>query len=542
MAWVNAISPDVPGPGAIGRVAVPDIVRRSARKFPLKVAIVDGPLRATYAELDADVDRLANALLARGLRKGERVATLCANSYQLTVAMFGIQRAGLVWLPVNHNLQPADVEFILGHAAPKFAIVDDTIYAGALGAVLESFVASFALVRYDSPGTHVHPPVAHAHPSFEELLAVGDAAEPLVEIEDRDPCQIMYTSGTTGRPKGVMHTHLSIYTALLNNVIDFEMRPADVSNAMLPLFHAAQHCLSSSMYVVGGTVVIMRTIDPGRLIETIARERVTVALSLPPIYAAMLDHPARAGNELSSLRVCVYGMMQMPEPVLRRAIEEICANFQLGSGQTEMYPCTTTFKPEQHLARIGSYWGDSCVSTETAIMDDAGNLLGQGEPGEIVHRGPNVMAGYFRDPEATEKARAFGWHHTGDLGAFDADGQLIFTDRKKDMIKSGGENVASIVVERALLAHPAVAAAAAIGLPHDRWFEAVTAVVLCKPATVASEAEILAHCKATLSPHEVPKAVCFVEEFPLTATGKIQKVLLRERFARLYEEAGTAVR
>jgi long-chain acyl-CoA synthetase len=535
MAWVNAISPGVPGPGAIGRVAVPDIVRRSARKFPNKVAVVDGPVRATYAEFDADVDRLANALLARGLGKGERVATLCANSYQLTVAMFGIQRAGLVWLPVNHNLQPADVAFILGHAEPKFAIVDDTIYAGKLGTVLGSSVTSFALVRYD-------PSVAHPHPSFEAFLGTGEASEPQVGIEDRDPCQIMYTSGTTGRPKGAMHTHLSIYTALLNNVIDFEMSSADVSNAMLPLFHAAQHCLSTSMYVVGGTVVIMRSIDPARLIETIARERVTVALSLPPIYAAMLDHPARAANDLSSLRVCVYGMMQMPEPVLRRAIDEICANFQLGSGQTEMYPCTTTFNPDQHLARIGSYWGDSCVSTETAIMDDAGNLLPQGETGEIVHRGPNVMAGYFRDRGATEAARAFGWHHTGDLGAFDADGQLIFTDRKKDMIKSGGENVASIVVERALLAHPDVAAAAAIGLPHDRWFEAVTAVVLRKPGRVASEAQILAHCKATLSPHEVPKAVCFVEEFPLTATGKIQKVYLRERFARLYEEAEAATR
>jgi long-chain acyl-CoA synthetase len=174
-------------------------------------------------------------------------------------------------------------------------------------------------------------------------------------------------------------------------------------------------------------------------------------------------------------------------------------------------------------------------------MDDAGNLLPPGEIGEIVHRGPNVMAGYFRDPEATANARAFGWHHTGDLGTFDADGQLIFTDRKKDMIKSGGENVASIVVERALSAHPDVAAAAAIGLPHPRWFEGVTGVVLLKPGATSDEAALFAHCKSTLSPHEVPKAICFVENFPLTATGKIQKNLLRERFIGLYErEAAVA--
>jgi long-chain acyl-CoA synthetase len=234
-------------------------------------------------------------------------------------------------------------------------------------------------------------------------------------------------------------------------------------------------------------------------------------------------------------------MMQVPEPMLRRLIAEICPNFQLGTGQTEMYPSTMSFKPQDHLRKFGSYWGESGVITETAVMDDAGNLLPPGEIGEIVHRGPNVMAGYFRDPEATEKARAFGWHHTGDLGWFDDEGTLIFTDRKKDMIKSGGENVASIVVERSLLAHPAVAAAAAIGLPHPRWFEAVTAIVQLRPGATTTEDEIVEHCRARLSPHEVPKAVRFVESFPLTATGKTQKNLFRERFADIYDEKPVAV-
>jgi long-chain acyl-CoA synthetase len=175
-------------------------------------------------------------------------------------------------------------------------------------------------------------------------------------------------------------------------------------------------------------------------------------------------------------------------------------------------------------------------------MDDAGNLLPAGQIGEVVHRGPNVMAGYFRDPEATASARAFGWHHTGDLGMFDSDGQLIFTDRKKDMIKSGGENVASIVVERALCSHPDVAAAAAIGLPHERWFEAVTGIVLLKPGANADEAALLAHCRSNLSPHEVPKAIRFIDVFPVTATGKIQKNLLRERFIGLYEREGQTAR
>jgi len=521
----------VAGPGAIGRVALGDIVRRSARKHAGKVAIVDGPRRVTYAELDADVSRLANALLARGLQPGDRVATLCANSYEYAVATFGIQRAGLVWLPVNQNLAPGDVAWILSHAEPRLAIIDDALYAGPLGAAVDAAVGdAVVVVRRD-------PALGSKHTSFDDALARSGAREPDVHIGDHDLAQIMYTSGTTGNPKGVMHSHLSVFSALLANVIEYEFRSTDVGNVMLPMFHCAQHTLVIALLATGGTLVMMRSVDPGELIRQIAAEKVTVALTLPPIYAALLDHPERAKSDISSLRLCIYGMMQMPEATLRRLIAEICPNFQLGTGQTEMYPCTMTFKPAEQLKRIGPYWGDSTIVTETAIMDDNGNLLPDGEIGEIVHRGPNVMLGYFKDPEATERARAFGWHHTGDLGFFDPDGQLVFTDRKKDMIKTGGENVPSIKVERALLSHPAIANAAAIGLPHPRWFEAVTGVVTLKPGSHASEEELLSHCKAHLSGFEAPKAVCFVEQFPLTATGKIQKNQLRARFADLYAEA-----
>lgn len=519
----------VPGPGAIGRVALGDIVRRAARKYPRKVAIVDGARRATYAEFDADVSRLANVLLARGLRPGDRVATLCANSYEYAVAHFGIARAGLVWLPLNHNLAPGDVRWILGHAEPRFAIIDDAIAAGPLGAVVDEAVGAALGVRRE-------PAPPSRYPSFAEALARNDAREPDVEIRDHDLAQIMYTSGTTGNPKGVMHSHLSVFSALLANVIEYELRSSDVGNVMLPMFHCAQHTLVISLLAAGGTLVMMRSVDPGELIRTIAAEKVTVALTLPPIYGALLDHPERTAHDLSSLRLCIYGMMQMPEPILRRLIAEVCPNFHLGTGQTEMYPCTLTFKPAEQLKRIGPYWGDSTIVTETAIMDDDGALLPDGEVGEIVHRGPNVMLGYFKDPEATERARAFGWHHTGDLGFFDPDGQLVFTDRKKDMIKTGGENVPSIKVERALLGHPAVANAAAIGLPHARWFEAVTGVVALKPGSHVTEEELLAHCKSVLAGFETPKAICFVDQFPLTATGKIQKNQLRVRFSGLYAE------
>jgi long-chain acyl-CoA synthetase len=275
----NAISPEVSGPGQIGRIALGDIVRRSARTRPNKTAIVDGTLRATYAELDADVNRCANALLARGFAPGTRVATLQANSYALVVAMFAIQRAGLVWLPINHNLRPDDVDYIFGHAEPAFAFVDEALYAGPLGAVIDARIGAAAIAASGSlPGAR--------YPTFDAFIADASPIDPDVPIGERDVAQIMYTSGTTGRPKGVMHTHLSVYLALLANAIEFEVRPTDVGNAMLPLFHCAQHTLSAGMLLVGGTVVIMRTVDPGDFIRTIAAEKMTMVLAYRRFTAA----------------------------------------------------------------------------------------------------------------------------------------------------------------------------------------------------------------------------------------------------------------
>lgn len=248
----------------------------------------------------------------------------------------------------------------------------------------------------------------------------------------------------------------------------------------------------------------------------------------------MLEHPSLAQRDLSSLRTCLYAMAPMAESLLRKLIQSFCQNFMLASGQTEMYPLTVAFRPEEQLRRFGSYWGVSSVLNDTAIMDDDGRLLGRGEVGEIVHRGPNVMQGYYRDPEATARARAFDWHHTDDLGLWDQDGQLLFKDRKKDMIKTGGENVPSVKVESVLLQHPTVANAAVVGLPHARWIEAVTAFVVLKPGAVAAEAELIEHCKAHLGGFEVPKAIRVLNALPMTATGKVQKPPLRERYADLY--------
>lgn len=513
----------------IGRVALGDLLRRSAARSGERVALIEGERRTTYAELDATANRFANHLLGRGLGRGAKVAMLCNNSTAMVAAIFGIQKAGLVWVPINTMLGADDVDYILGHAEVALVVIDDSLLANAgLAALLDRLALPRVVVEL--AGT-----APAGATTFAAAIADQPATEPQVAIGERDLAQIMYTSGTTARPKGVMHSHLSVYFAVLGNVADMGIGRADVATCMLPLFHCAQHVTALSFLVAGNALVLMRGFDPAALIQAIARERITYMVGLPLMYAAVLNHPSRADHDLSSLRLCIYAMAPMPKPLLIRLIDELCPNFALCTGQTEIYPMTAMFRPEQQLQRFGNYWGESAIIDDTAIMDDDGNLLGRGEIGEIVHRGPNVMLGYYKNPEATAEARRFGWHHTGDLGMFDQDGQLMFVDRKKDMIKSGGENVPSVKVEEVLLRHPAVANAAVVGLPHPHWTEAVSAFVTVKPGMSVDEAAISEHCRAHLGGFEVPKLVRILEALPMTATGKIRKQELKAAHGGLFE-------
>ncbi|MCK5771421.1 MAG: AMP-binding protein [Algiphilus sp.] len=516
-----------PPPAILSRVAIGDFLRRTAQRDPARTALVDGGTRLSYGALDERVSAAANALLATGPAPGERVATLCNNSADFVTAFFGIHRAGLIWVPINTGLGLDDVRYILEHAQASCLLVDAAVLARpGLRELLDDIpVRSRFIVEGAADGIYAE---------FTAAREAQSARAPEVAIGDRDVAQIMYTSGTTGRPKGVMQCHLAVVMAALANAVELGLHRDDTANAVLPLFHCAQHTLLCTSLMAGATTILMRGFDPAEVLDAIEREGITRLFALPLMYQAMLEHPDLAQRDLSSLRTCLYAMAPMAESLLRRLIECFCPNFMLASGQTEMYPLTVAFRPEEQLRRFGPYWGVSSVLNDTAVMDDAGRLLGRGEVGEIVHRGPNVMLGYYRDPEATANARAFDWHHTGDLGMWDDDGQLLFKDRKKDMIKTGGENVPSVKVEAVLLQHPDVANAAAVGLPHARWIEAVTAFVTLKPGCSPSETELLEHCKAHLGGFEVPKAIHQLETLPMTSTGKVQKQPLRERYSDLY--------
>jgi len=516
----------VPGPGRIGRVAIGDLLRKSARRFGDRIALTDGARQVSYAELERDANRFANYLVGRGLAPGTKIATICNNSVEFVKALFGIHRAGLVWVPINTMLGPADVDYILGHAEAKFALVDDNLYAAPeRRAVLDKL--GVAAIGVDLTGKAA----SLGLPSFVQLIEGQSEIEPEIAFDERDLAMIIYTSGTTSRPKGAMHCHLAVVMAAMSNAIEMQLTRNDGITGQFPLFHCAAHVLLLSYLAVGAKMAIMRGFDPVACMEAIQRDRLSIFIGLPLMYQVILDHPRRKEFDLTGLRCCIYTMAPMPRPLLERAIAELCPNFVQPSGQTEMYPATTMSQPDRQLKRFGNYWGESTIVNETAIMDDNGNLLPPGEVGEIVHRGPNVMLGYYKDPDATEAARKFGWHHTGDLALIDAHGEVLFLDRKKDMIKSGGENVASVKIEETLLAHPAVANAAVVGLPHPQWGEAVSAFVKLKPGASASDAEIIEHCKQHLGGFQVPKLVRIVQEMPMTATGKLRKVELRNEFA-----------
>jgi len=502
--------------GGIGRIALGDLLRRSARRLPDKIAIATPSSSITFSELDEKANRCAHLLLGYGAKPGDRIATICTNSIDFVVAIFGIHKAGLVWVPVNPLLPPEDRDYILGHTEASIIIADEGIGVTLAGS------------RRDGP------PVMALGREFEDRLKDASATEPDLAIRERDLAMIMYTSGTTSRPKGVMHCNLAVYATVMCNIGEWMVTRSDRILIVMPLFHVSAHCLLTTFLAAGATVELHSGFEAGQVLTTIAEKKVTFFVGLPMMYAAMMEHPLRAGLDLSSLRYCIYAMAPMPGPLLRQLLDELCPTFVLSSGQTEMYPSTMMLRPEHQLLKEGNFWGEPSIVNDVAIMADDGTLLPRGEVGEIVHRGPNVMLGYYKDDEATAHSRRFGWHHTGDLGVIDEDGQLLFVDRLKDIIKSGGENVASVKVEQVLLQHPLVANAAVIGVPHVRWSEAVVAVVMLKPGATADAAQILDHCRADLAPHEVPKAIQFVDEMPLTATSKLRKVELRDRFINMF--------
>lgn len=527
---MTALDPTPLQMNLVERVNVGDIITRTADVFPQEVALVDGERRLSYAELDRQVTRLGHALLGLGLQPQDVVGVVSRNTIELIITYFACARAGLVCAPANLGLRPGEIAWCLRDAKAKVLIVER-----ALGATAEAVLAEAlpdATHRFwIEPGSGDH---------LTTLMAQG-LDEPLeVLISDRAPVQLLYTSGTTAQPKGVLTSHLAVTMAALSNAICHQCTPGYAALVQLPLFHCAMlNSILMPLMATGGRVVLMSGFEAHAAARLLEREAINLVVMLPMMYGQLLDDPALAPRRYPAMKRAMYAMA----PLGTDRLEAIHAMFPnadvvLGSGQTEFTPATCMQRPEHQWSKAAT-WGTATPMTRVAIMDDEGRLLPRGATGEIVYRGPQGMNGYLNQPEATRQSMRHGWFHSGDVAHIDEDGAIWFTDRIKDVIKSGGENVASIEVERCLLGHAAVAECAVIGMPHAHWGEAVTAIVVARPGAEATEAELIAWCRERLAGFKVPKSVVFVAEYPRTGTGKVQKHLLREQLAAHDEKAST---
>lgn len=516
----------------VTRVNVGDMLTRTAWRRPDHEAVVDGPRRLSYRELNAAVNRFAHALLRAGYQRGDALALASGNSVEFLVTYYACAKTGVVCVPINLAWGPREVSYVLDHSRARGVVVESQL-APLISAALNELDSSGVAEVVVAPGTGAawEPTGAMPWREFDEFVSAEGDSEPECFVADRDPISYLYTSGTTSAPKGVVSSHLAIYLESLTAPLVVGISEHDRSAVMMPLFHTAQlNGFCTALVYMGGTAVLVRSFDPAGLLATVESERLTQIFGLPMMYRAMMEHDDITKRDLSTLRLALYAMAPMPDTDLRKAIEVFGCDFALGFGQTEMNPLTTVFPPEYQLSHAGSV-GLPVPNVQVAIMDDGGNLLPQGESGEIVYRGPHAMEGYLRNPEATETAFSHGWFHSGDVGRFDADGLLWFADRKKDVIKTGGENVASIEVEKALYeAEPRIQEVVAVGLPHERWSEAITVVVTRKPGSDLTEDDVLAAARSRLPGFKVPKAVLFLDEMPRTATGKIQKNVLRDQY------------
>ena len=505
---------------------VGDLLRRTAARTPEKTAIVCGEVTWTYAEFDDLCSRLAGGLRGAGVGRDDRVAILSRNSHAFAAMRFALARLGAVLVPINFMLNASEVAYILEHSGAKLLGVGPDLVALGREAAQDTKVERLLWL----PGEEASSAPADLM-TFDDVL---ESAEPIApaEIDGRSLLQIIYTSGTESLPKGAMLTHDSVIWQYVSCIVEGEMASEDVVLHALPLYHCAQLdvFLGPAIYV-GSTNVITGTPVPDHILDLIERHRATSFFAPPSVWIGLLRSPSFDSRDLASLAKGYYGASIMPVEVLRE-IQRRLPNVRLWNfyGQTEIAPLATVLKPEDQLRKAGSA-GRPALNVETRVVDDDLRDVAPGEVGEIVHRSPQLLQGYFHDDERTAAAFEGDWFHSGDLATIDEDSYITVVDRKKDMIKSGGENVASREVEEVIYQLPEVSEVAVIGLPDDYWIEAVTAIVVPKDGQSVSSDAVIAHCREKMAHFKAPKKVFLADALPKNPSGKVLKRELREQFS-----------
>jgi fatty-acyl-CoA synthase len=509
-------------------------LQRSASVFREKPAIVYGDRIWTYPEMAERVNRLASALLAAGVARGDRVAYLVPNIPQLLEGHFAVPLAGAILVAINTRLSAPEVAYILEHSGAKVLVVD-TELAHLVEPSLANLPDLELVVSVEDVPTGVRLP----GPDYETLLASG-SPDPLDwPLEDEDETvAIDYTSGTTGRPKGVMYTHRGAYLNSLGELLETRMSSDSVYLWTLPMFHCNGWCYPWAVTAIGGTHVCLRKLEPETVWGLVESAGVTHFCAAPTVLIALVNHPT-APREPLDRPLIISTAAAPPSPTIIAQVEALGAEIIHVYGLTEVYgPYTVcewqpqwSLLPAEERAGVKARQGVGyLIADDVRVVDDQmRDVPADGETlGEVIMRGNNTMKGYYRDPEATARAFAGGWFHSADLAVMHPDGYIELRDRKKDIIISGGENISTIEVEQAVCAHPAVMEAAVVGVPDPYWGEVPKAFVALKPGHVLSGGELRDFCRGRLAGFKIPKAIEF-GELPKTSTGKVQKFVLRER-------------
>jgi fatty-acyl-CoA synthase len=501
-------------------VNLSDLLAHHADRFGDRLALSTDTEELTYREYYERVQRTAGALRGLGIGRSDVVGVLLYNRVEFLALMGACAHLGAIFMPLNWRLAPAEVAYIADHAGARM-LVSEPELEGILDQLREQ------------GGDRLWMRVGDAD---EHWLSLGDAvaaAEPVLDAERvaaDDVMRLMYTSGTTSRPKGVMISYANLYWKCAAQVVELEAHSSDRGLACGPLYHVgALDMVTTNMLYVGASTHLLPRFDVDAVLDAIEQRRLTVIWLAPAMVNALLAAPGLAERDLDSVRVIQDGGEKMPMPLIKKVVDAFPnAWFADAYGMTETVSGDTYLDKGQMLEKLGSV-GKPVPHTEVRVVDEAGEPVPSGERGEIVMRGPKVCLGYWKDEKATQETIRDGWLHTGDVGLIDEDGFLFIVDRLKDLIISGGENIASSEVERALYEHDAIAEAAVVGSPHPRWNEVPVAYVVVREGADVDEQELDAHCRERLAKYKTPKGFRFVSELPRNPSGKVLKRELRDR-------------
>jgi acyl-CoA synthetase (AMP-forming)/AMP-acid ligase II len=512
------------------------LIERAAQTYPDTIATINGGRQRTWSESCSRVSRLAGALNKLGVGIGDRVTILGMNSDRYFEAYFGISWCGGVFVPMNIRWSVVENLYSIEDSTPAIMLVDD-FYLAHAQQIIEQTKTIKTVIHIGDAET------PEGMLNYETLL---EGATPMARIrrDSHDLAGIFYTGGTTGAPKGVMLSHSNLIHSAMYAAVYIPSEGESRCLHAAPMFHIADFSNTVSLTMVGKTHVFIPYFDPEMMLKSIERDKVTYTMMVPTMIQMMMDHPDFDKTDLSTLDGLVYGASPMPQTLLKKLLERLPELKLLqGYGQTEMAPNMTLLWPDDHVVdgpnihRLKSV-GQPLVGVDMKIVDDDMKEVAQGTSGQIAVKGTNTMLGYWNKPEETAAAKVDGWLLTGDAGYFDADGYLYLVDRVKDMIVTGAENVFSGEVEHVIGEHPAVKEVAVIGIPSEKWGEAVHAIVISEEGATVTEAEIVAHCREKIAGYKCPKSVEFrTEPFPLSGAAKVLKTELRKPYWEGKEKA-----